>query len=279
MEKYDLIREQLIYEGSISPENLFEPDQFTEAELLLTHDQVYWKKLKNGGLTEKEMRRTGFPWSPELVHREITIGKGTYLAAKYALKLGIGMNISGGTHHAFTNRGEGFCLLNDIAMAANLLLAEGKVKKVLVVDLDVHQGNGTAQIFRDEPRVFTFSMHCRSNFPLEKEQSDLDIALPPYLEDKEYLKQLYGILPKLLDEVQPDKVFYLSGVDVLATDKLGRLNLSRKGCLERDRFVLETMKQSGIAVTVSMGGGYSENIRDIIEAHCNTFRLAQKIFF
>ncbi|MCB9235747.1 MAG: histone deacetylase [Bacteroidia bacterium] len=279
MEKYNLIPEQLMYEGTITRENLFEPDQLTEGEILLTHDVEYWRRLKGGLLSPKEVRRTGFPWSAELVTREITIGKGTFLAAQYALEQGIGMNISGGTHHAFTDRGEGFCLLNDIAMAARMLLQKGLAHNILIVDLDVHQGNGTAEIFRDDPAVFTFSMHCRSNYPLEKELSDLDLSLPPYTEDEEYLRLLRETLPRLLEEVQPDKVFYLSGVDVLATDKLGRLSLTRAGCKERDRIVLEMIKLNQIPLTISMGGGYSENIRDIVEAHCNTFRLAQEIWF
>lgn len=279
MEKYNLIPEQLIYEGTIAQDNLFEPEPFTEEDILLTHDREYWLQLKNQTLSPREVRRTGFPLSPELVHREIVIGKGTWIAAQHARKHGIAMNVSGGTHHAFTNRGEGFCLLNDIAMAANCLLRDGHARQILIIDLDVHQGNGTAEIFRNTPEVFTFSMHCRSNYPLEKETSDLDLALPPYTEDEAYLTQLKETLPRLLDQVQPDFAFYLSGVDILETDKLGKLSMTRAGCKERDRFVLETLKKNKVPVTVSMGGGYSTQIRDIVEAHCNTFRLAQELYF
>ena len=279
MEKYDLIPQQLLYEGTITQDNLFTPEVLTEAQVLLTHDAEYWRKLKEQRLTAKEIRKTGFPLSERLVHREINIGHGTYLCAHYALEHGIAMNTSGGTHHAFTDRGEGFCLLNDIAMAAKLLLEEGHVHKILIVDLDVHQGNGTAEIFRQDPRVFTFSMHCRTNYPLEKEQSDLDIEIEPFTDDAPYLAILHHALPRLLDEVQPDFVFYLSGVDIVETDKLGKLSLTREGCKERDRYVLQTMKRNGLPLAISMGGGYSPKIIDIVEAHCNTYRLAQEIYF
>ena len=279
MDKYNLIPEQLIYEGTITQANLFEPDVLTEEEVLLTHDQVYWEKLKFQTLTPREARKTGFPLSERLVHREINIGKGTWMCTEFAREYGVSMNISGGTHHAFTDRGEGFCLLNDIGMAANLMLRDQPDLQILVVDLDVHQGNGTAEIFHDEPRVFTFSMHCRANYPLKKEVSDLDLELPPYIEDEYYLDQLHATLPRLIDEVRPDFVFYLSGVDIVATDKLGHLNVSREGCKARDRYVFEQMKRNGIPVVVSMGGGYSPRIADIVEAHCNTYRMAQEMYF
>lgn len=279
MDKYNLIPEQLLYEGTIEQENLFEPGILTEAEVLLTHNREYWEKLKHQTLTPKEIRKTGFPLSERLVHREINIGKGTWMCTEFARQYGVSMNISGGTHHAFTDRGEGFCLLNDIAMAANLLLQDQPDLQILVVDLDVHQGNGTAEIFRNEPRVFTFSMHCRANYPLQKEISDLDLELAPFIEDDEYLESLYSTLPNLLQQVKPDFAFYLSGVDIVETDKLGRLNVSREGCKARDRFVFEQMKSNEIPVVVSMGGGYSPRIADIVEAHCNTYRVAQEIYF
>ena len=279
MEKYTLIPEQLLYEGTIGRDNLFEPDALTEEEVLLTHDAAYWEKLKTQSLTPKEIRKTGFPLSERLVYREINIGKGTWMCTHFAQSHGVAMNVSGGTHHAFTDRGEGFCLLNDIAMAARLMLRDGRAQRILVVDLDVHQGNGTAEIFRNEPQVFTFSMHCRTNYPLEKEESDLDLALEPFMTDAAYLKILHATLPRLLDEFEPDFVFYLSGVDILETDKLGKLSLSREGCKARDRFVFETMKKNEIPVAVSMGGGYSPRIIDIVEAHCNTYRMAAEVYF
>lgn len=279
MEKYTLLPEQLIYEGTIKPDNLFAPAMLSEEVITSTHDKSYWHKLKNLSLSRQEERRTGFPLSAALVERERIINQGTIDAANYALTYGVAMNIAGGTHHAFTDRGEGFCLLNDIAIAANYLLNAGKSKKILVVDLDVHQGNGTAQIFQNEKRVFTFSMHGKSNYPMHKEKSDLDIALADGTDDSTYLRILANQLPKLLDSVQPDFIFFQSGVDVLATDKLGRLGMSILGCKERDQVVFNLCFQHEIPVVVSMGGGYSAKISHIIEAHANTYRLAQEIYF
>jgi acetoin utilization deacetylase AcuC-like enzyme len=189
------------------------------------------------------------------------------------------MNIAGGTHHAFADRGEGYCCFNDQAVAANWLLQQGLLERILIIDLDVHQGNGTAKIFEKEPRVFTFSMHGERNYPIRKEQSDLDIGLPDGTEDTFYLQTLRETLPRLIQEFQPDFVFYQSGVDILESDKLGRLNVSRAGCRERDRIVLSTCKANQLPVVVSMGGGYSPRIADIVEAHANTFRVAQEVFF
>ncbi len=279
MEKYNLVPEQLKYEGTLNEENFFEPKELDTPALLLAHHPEYWRRLETGTLTPQEMRRTGFPWSERLILRERIIMQGTVDAAYYGLENGIGMNVSGGTHHAFSHKGEGFCLLNDIAIAALSLLKEGKASKILVVDLDVHQGDGTAEILQHEKRAFTFSMHCGANFPLVKQQSSLDIPLPIGTDDKKYLSILEYELPKLIDIVQPDFAFYLSGVDVLATDKLGKLALTRQGCKARDRFVLKTFHDLKIPVAVSLGGGYSHNLIDIVEAHCNTFRLAQEIWF
>lgn len=279
MDKYTLLPEQLLYEGTIQADSIFYPSPVNEKYILLIHDAHYWHRLKNLDLTPAEIRKTGFPLSPQLVHREVTIAQGTVQAALYALEYGVAMNIAGGTHHAFTDRGEGFCLLNDIAIAANYLLYHQLATQVLVIDLDVHQGNGTAQIFRHNPAVFTFSMHGASNYPLHKEQSDLDIALPDFTDDRAYLQALNTHLPKIADTIQPDFVFFQSGVDVLATDKLGKLSLSMFGCKERDRTILSFCKENKIPVAVSMGGGYSQRIADIIEAHANTYRLAQEIYF
>lgn len=279
MEKYNLLPEQLLYEGTISQDNFFEPSRLSETQVLRTHDAEYWRKLKEQDLTRKEERKTGFPLSQQLVQREITIMNGTLQAALYALEYGVAMNIAGGTHHAFTDRGEGFCLLNDIAIAANHLLDEGLAQQVLVVDLDVHQGNGTAQIFRNEPKVFTFSMHGASNYPMHKEESDLDVPLEDGTDDKTYLALLDRHLNELLDKVQPDFIFFQSGVDVLKTDKLGRLGMSIEGCKARDQQVFEAGKRHNIPIVASMGGGYSERIAHIVEAHANTYRLAQEIYF
>ncbi|MBX2957097.1 MAG: histone deacetylase [Cyclobacteriaceae bacterium] len=279
MSKYDVLPQQLLYEGTVKPGNFFAPEPVEEKWILRTHDDAYWNKLASQSLSPQEIRRTGFPLSRELVQREVTIMQGTLQCTHYALQYGVAMNIAGGTHHAFTNKGEGFCLLNDIAIASNYLLDNELVKQILVVDLDVHQGNGTAQIFRDEPRVFTFSMHGSNNYPLQKEHSDLDIGLPDKTDDSFYLKTLDTNLKNLLDKVEPDFLFFQSGVDILDTDKLGKLSVTREGCKQRDRIVLEAAKQNSIPLVASMGGGYSENFRDIIEAHANTYRLAQEIFF
>lgn len=264
MEKYDLLPEQLLYEGSITKENLFAPRKLTEEEILSTHDHDYWQRLKSLSLTRKEERRSGFPLSDLIVEREITINAGTIQAAEFALQYGIAMNVAGGTHHAYTDRAEGFCFLNDIAIASNYLLNKNMAKQILVVDLDVHQGNGTAEIFQNEPRVFTFSMHGANNYPLHKEQSDLDIALPDKTDDATYLKLLDKHLKKLIDEVEPDFIFFQSGVDVLATDKLGRLGMTIEGCKKRDEMVIGLAKSNEIPMVASMGGGYSEHIKDII---------------
>ncbi len=279
MVKYELLPEQLIYEGTVTESNFFSPDLLSEEEILAVHKEEYWEKLKYLTLSRKEERRTGFPLSAALVDRERIINQGTIDAANYALQYGVAMNIAGGTHHAFTDRGEGFCLLNDIAIAAHYLLKNNKAKKILVVDLDVHQGNGTAEIFRDNPNVFTFSMHGKGNYPMHKEISDLDIELEDKTDDETYLKILRETLPQLIDEQQPDFIFFQSGVDVLATDKLGRLGMTINGCKERDRIVFEHCCKNEIPVVASMGGGYSEKIAHIIEAHANTYRLAQDIYF
>ena len=279
MEKYNLLPEQLLYEGTIEQENLFEPTPIKEAAIIAAHNKTYWEKLNKLTLSKSEERRTGFPLSEALVQREVTIASGTLQASHFALEHGIGMNIAGGTHHAFSYKGEGFCLLNDMAISAHNLLQHNLANKILVVDLDVHQGDGTAQIFQDDPRVFTFSMHGKSNYPLHKEKSDLDIGLEDGTEDSLYLSLLEQHLDRLFDEVMPDFVFYQSGVDVLKSDKLGRLSLSIQGCKERDKIVLLKCKTENKPLSISMGGGYSENIPYIIEAHANTFRLAQDLFF
>ena len=279
MEKYDLLPEQLLYEGTISEDQFFEPKALSEEEILLTHDKNYLYKLNYNLLSKQEQRRIGFPMRPELVTRGKHISNGTLLGAKYALQYGLAMNIAGGTHHAYTDKGEGFCVFNDFAITANCLFAEKLVSKILIVDLDVHQGNGTAHIFRNDPRVFTFSMHGAKNYPMHKEKSDLDIGVPDGIEDAAYLSLLRENLPRLIDEVQPEIIFYLAGVDVLASDKLGRLKLTREGCKQRDAFVFKEAKTNNIPVIVSMGGGYSEKIADIIEAHANTFRVGQHIFY
>ncbi len=279
MEKYELLPKQLLHEGTCTGENFFEPGFPQPDSILAIHDTDYVNRLLNLELTRKEIRVSGFPLSQALVDREQIIAEGTMKACDYAIKNGIAMNIAGGTHHAYTNRAEAFCLLNDQAIGARYLQDNGFAKKILIVDLDVHQGNGTAEIFKNDETVFTFSMHGKGNYPFRKEVSDLDIELEDGTGDEAYLIELKNILPGLIEKTQPDFIFYLCGVDILATDKLGRLSCSIAGCKERDRFVLQTCHDLNIPVQCSMGGGYSKDIKVIIEAHANTYRLAQEIFF
>ncbi len=280
MAKYELLPQQLIRENTCTEANFFEPEKCADhSHFLKTHDVEYFYNLLNLTLNQKEARKIGFPLSEVLIEREIIIADGTIKASKFALKNGIAMNIAGGTHHAFSNKGEAFCMLNDQAIAANYLINSNLVNKILIVDLDVHQGNGTAEIFKDNTSVFTFSMHGKHNYPFKKEVSDLDIELDNNTSDLAYLSILKETLPKLIISQKPDFIYYLSGVDILFTDKLGKLGLTIEGCKERDRFVLQSCKDLNIPIMCSMGGGYSPELKTIIEAHANTFRLAQDIFF
>ncbi|NCI48117.1 histone deacetylase family protein [Sediminibacterium soli] len=278
MLKYELIPGQLLHEGTITNENLFEPYACPEETLLLTHEKEYIDKLLQQTLSPSEQRRIGFPQSLALTQRELVITQGTIDCCGYAKAHGVSLNVAGGTHHAFRNRGEGFCLLNDMAVAANRLLQQEQARQILVIDLDVHQGNGTAHIFENDPRVFTFSMHGGHNYPFHKENSDLDIPLADGMDDATYLGILSETLPHLVRTVKPDHAFFLSGVDILSTDRFGKLAISLQGCKERDRLVFATLQQNNIPVTVAMGGGYSADIRIITEAHCNTFRLAKDLY-
>lgn len=279
MLKYELLPKQLLYEGTCTKNNFFEPKIPSDEHILRVHTQEYYQNLKQLTLDKRAARKIGFPLSAILVEREVIIADGTIKASEFALKHGIAMNIAGGTHHAYNNRGEAFCLLNDQAIGARYLQQKKLADKILIVDLDVHQGNGTAEIFKDDNSVFTFSMHGKSNYPFKKEISDLDIALENDCDDETYLNLLYDTLPKLIKLEQPDFIFYLCGVDVIATDKLGKLGMTIDGCKQRDQFVLETCKRYEIPVMCSMGGGYSPDIKIIIEAHANTFRLAQNLYF
>jgi acetoin utilization deacetylase AcuC-like enzyme len=278
MLKYELIPGQLLYEGTIRQENIFEPQPCHNEIILLTHDPVYVNKLQQQGLSASEQRRIGFPQTPALIQREWVITQGTIDCCHYAMQHGVALNVAGGTHHAFADRGEGFCLLNDFAVAANHLLVEQKAKKILIIDLDVHQGNGTASIFSQHEQVFTFSMHGRHNYPFRKEKSHLDIELEDGTDTNTYLQLLQQALPELLEKVQPDFAFYLSGVDILETDKFGKLKVTIEGCAQRDAFVFQELQKASIPCVVSMGGGYSPDVKMIVEAHCNTFRLAKDIY-
>jgi acetoin utilization deacetylase AcuC-like enzyme len=278
MLKYELIPQQLLYEGTITEEHLFAPKPCSDDVVLLTHDKDYVDKLRHQTLSAKEQRHIGFPQSPALTLREFVITQGTVDCCFHAMQNGIAFNAAGGTHHAFKERGEGFCLLNDFAVAANYLLQQKLAKKILVIDLDVHQGNGTAKLFEGNNAVFTFSMHGRNNYPFHKERSDLDVELEDGTTTDVYLQKLKTFLPPLLQNVQPDFVFYLSGVDILETDRFGKLKVTMNGCKQRDCFVFSLLKDAKIPCAVSMGGGYSPQIKTIVDAHCNTFRAAKEIY-
>jgi len=279
MIKYELIPEQLVRENTCTENNFFNPEKVDDLIVLLTHEKEYFERFKSLDLSKKEIREIGFPLSKELVYRELQIADGTIRGVHYSIEHGISMNIAGGTHHAFYDRGEAFCMLNDQAIAANYILNKGLANRVMIIDLDVHQGNGTASLFNNNSNVFTLSFHGKKNYPFRKENSDLDVEFNDNTNDEEYLKVLKETIPRALDEFKPDFIFYLSGVDVLENDKLGRLSLSLNGCKERDRFILDICKKNSIPVQVSMGGGYSVVLKNIIEAHSNTFRLAQEMFF
>lgn len=273
MEKYDLLPKQLLHEGTVAESDFFEPTDLSESNLLAVHSSDYWNRLKNIMLTEREQRVSGFVHSNQLIEREITIMEGTRKAAEIALKKGIGFNIAGGTHHAYYDRGEGFCLLNDQVIAAKWLSGNSNIQKILIIDLDVHQGNGTAKMLENEERIFTFSMHGENNYPMLKEKSDLDVPLKDGINDKDYLYLLEYSLDSILSCFKPDFIFYQCGVDILETDKLGKLAVTLSGCAQRDKLVFETVKQLNVPIICSMGGGYSPQVKDIVEAHANTFRI------
>lgn len=278
MLKYELLPKQLLHEGTATENDFFTPEIVDLCHVYATHNRDYVENLLALNLEPKAARKIGFPLSKILVERELRIANGTIMGCELALNLGIAFNIAGGTHHAFSNRGEAFCMLNDQAIGANYLLNTKLATKILIIDLDVHQGNGTAEIFRNNNKVFTFSMHGKTNYPFKKEISDLDIALDDHTNDETYLSILNEILPQLIQKEKPNFIFYLSGVDILKTDKLGKLGCSINGCKKRDEIVLSVCKKHEIPVQVSMGGGYSPDIKVILEAHANTYRAARAIY-
>ena len=278
MLKYELLPQQLLHEGTVIESDFFAPEIIDLQYILAVHDKNYVNDLLRLTLDAKTARKIGFPLSAELVERELRIANGTVLGCQKAFQTGVAFNIAGGTHHAFSNRGEAFCMLNDQAIAAQYLLDKKLASNILIVDLDVHQGNGTAEIFKNNANVFTFSVHGKTNYPFKKELSDLDIPLPDGISDDEYLKIIHEFVPKLIEQVKPDFIFYLSGVDILETDKLGKLSCSVEGCKKRDEIVFSLCQKFQIPVQVSMGGGYSPEIKTIIEAHANTYRVASAVF-
>lgn len=276
--KYELLPEQLLYEGIIQPSQIFSPRRASLEEVKLTHTDVYIQRMLALQLSDKEMRKIGFPLSQALIDREFTIAGGTIACCAYAKKYGAAFNTAGGTHHAYAGSGEGFCLLNDVAIAAKVLLHKNQANQILIIDLDVHQGQGTASIFEKDDCVFTFSMHGKNNYPLHKEKSDLDIELDDGTDGTRYLQELHKHLPELVKTIQPDFAFFISGVDVLESDRYGRMKLTLADCAARDRFVFETLYRANIPVVTTMGGGYSSDLKVIVNAHVNTYREAMRVY-
>lgn len=278
MEKYELIPQQLLHEGLVEKDSFFSPNVAKDFWIEKAHDKEYISKLNHLSLSKSEIRKTGFPLSREIVNREYIITQGTLDCVDFAIKYGASANIAGGTHHAFRDRGEGFCLFNDVAIGSYYALEKYQMQSILILDLDVHQGNGTASILKDNDKVFTFSMHGEKNYPFHKENSNLDIPIKDGINGKEYLKKLKENLDFLSVELSPDIIFYISGVDILDTDKLGRLAVKREDCKKRDEMVFEFSKKCKAPIVTVMGGGYSEKIYDIVEAHCNTFKSMLSLF-
>jgi acetoin utilization deacetylase AcuC-like enzyme len=275
--KFELVRDRLLHEGTLKTDDLIEPEPAALEDVLLVHTEDYVSRLCNGQLTPREIRRLGLPWSRSLVQRSFYAVGGTIAASRFALERGVGSNLAGGTHHAFADRGEGFCVLNDVAVAIRVLQREGVVQRAAIIDCDVHQGNGTATVFAGDRDVFTFSMHGAKNYPLFKAKSTLDIELPDNTTDDEYVNMLGEKLNHVLRH-EPDIVFYLAGADPYSGDKLGRLALSIAGLRKRDDSVLQACYERELPVVTVMSGGYGEQIGDTVEIHCNTIRSVRSIF-
>lgn len=273
--KFELVRDILVGEGTLAEDEIIEPEPVTRDQLQLVHTLDYVRRFTENELTPRELRRLGLPWSDTLVRRSYLATGGTVTAARYALSEGIASNLAGGTHHAFADRGEGFCVFNDVAVAIRVLQREGAIRAAAVVDCDVHQGNGTAEIFSGDDSVYTLSLHGEKNYPLVKAHSSCDVELPDGTSDDEYLEALNRHLP-LVFERRPDLVFYLAGADPYAGDKLGRLSLSIDGLARRDEAVIAYAIAVGIPIVTVMSGGYAAEIRDMVEIHCNTIRLAKR---
>ncbi len=277
MQKYALLRQRVLESGLFQPEDLHVPHAATDEEILRVHDAGYLHRVCTGTLSAEEIRRIGFPWSPAMVERSRRSSGATIEACRAALEEGVGVNLAGGTHHAFRDAGEGYCVFNDSAIAARAMQVEGRVRRVVILDCDVHQGNGTAAIFQDDPTVFTFSIHGARNFPLRKEESDLDVALPDGTGDAEYLEALERGLQLALERARAELAIYLAGADPYAEDRLGRMKLTKGGLAERDRMVFSYCQAWGLAVAVAMAGGYARNIDDIVDIHFQTVRQAARL--
>lgn len=274
MPKYQLLRQKVFESGIISPEDLIEAPPASDEQILRVHTPDYFRKVKFGLLSEKEIRRIGLPWSPELVERSRRSVGSTIAACRYALSEGIAINLAGGTHHAYPDHGEGYCVFNDVAIGVRDLQAEGLARRIVILDCDVHQGNGSAAIFADDPSVFTFSIHGAKNFPYHKERSNLDIALPDGTGDEPYLEALQYGLTQSIHHAHADIAIYLAGADPFVGDRLGRLALSKEGLQTRDQMVFSACQQAGIPVAITMSGGYARNIADTAEIHFHTVEIA-----
>ena len=276
--KFELVRNLLLKERTLREDEIYEPEPARVEDLLLVHTEDYITRLTDGTLTAKEVRKLGLPWSESLVRRSFHAISGTINAARAALEYGIASNLAGGTHHAYPDRGEGFCVLNDVAVAIRVLQRERLAERFLIVDCDVHQGNGSAFIFQNDREVFTFSMHGEKNYPLFKEKSTLDIELADGTGDAEFLETLEQALPRIFMH-NPDMVFYLGGADPYEKDKLGRLKLTQSGLKTRDEIVLRFAKEHHTPIITTMSGGYAADINDTVEIHANTIRAVKEVFF
>jgi acetoin utilization deacetylase AcuC-like enzyme len=274
MAKYSMLRERVVAADICEPGEMRVPRPVSEEEILRAHERGYLRRVVEGTLTSKEMRRIGFPWSERMVERSRRASGGTLAACLAALEDGFAANLAGGTHHAFADRGEGYCVFNDSAIAARAVRAGELVERVVVVDTDVHQGNGTAAILRGDPSVFTFSIHGANNFPFRKEESDLDVALPDGADDAEFLEALEDGLAKALERSRAGLAIYLAGADPYEDDRLGRLRVSKEGLAERDRLVLESCRERVIPVAVTMAGGYARRVEDTVEIHFRSVERA-----
>ena len=277
IDKYRLVRESLIENNILSEDELFEPRLASKEQILLSHTKEYFESFETGNIDSRAMRKVGFPWSYELHLRSLASVGGSIESAEEALKDGVGGNLAGGTHHAFTGHGEGFCVFNDFAVVINYLQKNKLAKKIAIVDLDVHQGNGNASLLKDNKGVFILDMHGKNNYPFKKIPSTLDIELEDNVKDEEYLKMLSNYIGRVF-EFNPDIILYQAGVDALKEDHLGRLSLSKEGLMERDRIVLSESKNRNIPVSLALGGGYSRPIEHTIESYCNTYKVVKEIF-
>jgi acetoin utilization deacetylase AcuC-like enzyme len=277
MPKYALLRQRVIESGLFSSDELCVPAGATDEDILRVHDAVYLRRVQNGELTAKELRRIGFPWSPQMVERSRRSSGATIAACRAAMRDGMAMSLAGGTHHAFRDRGEGYCVFNDSAIAARAMQAEGRAQRIVIIDCDVHQGNGTAAIFANDPTVFTYSIHGAKNFPFHKEVSDLDVALPDGADDVMYMAALGQSLPAVLDLARADLAIYLAGADPYFDDQFGRMKLTKQGLAQRDRFVLESCRATDLPVAITMAGGYARRVEDTADIHFQTVTIAAEM--